>query len=228
MHPDDELTPDPRDFVLAKKNEIYAIYLPDGGTAWLDLTSASVTFEVKWYDPRFGGELQDGTIRSIEGGGMRALGEAPGERSKDWAVLVRRVSPPVAPLSAGPAFTDETTMLVKLRTPVGASRSRPGDRVEASIISPETYLGGFLEGSVGESSADGRSRVALHFSSLRYRGARFTVCAVVTRFVNSKGHELVDDDERPATVENGTIVSEGPDLRLDEGAELTLLATPGP
>jgi hypothetical protein len=227
MHPDDELTADPRDFVLATRNEIYALYLPDGGTARLDLTGATGTFEVKWYDPRFGGELQDGTVLSVEGGGTRPLGAPPGEETKDWALLVRRVSAPQTPPSAGPAFTDETTVLVKLRTPVGTSRSRAGDRVEASIISPETYLGGFLEGSVGQSAADGRGRLALRFESLRFRDARFTLRGVVTRFVNSKGHERVDDDERPATVEDGTIVSDGPDLRLDEGAELTLLATPG-
>jgi hypothetical protein len=227
MHPDDELTPDPRDFVLARRNEIYAVYLPDGGTARLDLTRASGTFEVKWYDPRFGGELQDGTIQSVEGGGMREVGEAPGERSNDWAVLVRRVSPREVVPDRGPAFTDETTVLVKLRTPVD-SRGRPGDLVEASVISPETYLGGILEGSVGESSGDGRRRLTLHFSRLRFRDARFAVGAAVTRLVNSKGHELVDDDERPVRVEDGTLVTDGSELFLDEGAELTLLAGPGP
>jgi hypothetical protein len=98
--------------------------------------------------------------------------------------------------------------------------------VEASVISPETFLGGILEGSVGESSGDGRGRLTLRFSGLRFRGARLAVRAAVTRFVNSKGHALVDDDGRPATVEDGAIVSHSPDLRLDEGAELAL-AAPG-
>jgi hypothetical protein len=91
MQADDGRTPDPGDFVLAKRGEVYAVYLPVGGTARLDLADTRGTFEVKWYDPRFGGELQDGTVVSVEGGGTRALGEPPGERSKDWAILVRRV-----------------------------------------------------------------------------------------------------------------------------------------
>ncbi len=56
----DELTPDSSDFVFAKPGEVYAVYLPDGRPAELDLTGATGEFEVKWYDPRFGGELQEG------------------------------------------------------------------------------------------------------------------------------------------------------------------------
>ena len=88
----DELTPAPDDYVFAKPGEVYAIYLPNGGSAELDLTGVEGTFEVQWYDPRFGGELQDGTVRSVAGGGLRSVGAAPNERAQDWAVLVRRVS----------------------------------------------------------------------------------------------------------------------------------------
>jgi hypothetical protein len=71
----DELTPAPEDYVFARPGEVHAIYLSDGGSAELDPTGVQGTFEVQWYDPRFGGELRDGT--------------AP---AQDWAVLVRRVS----------------------------------------------------------------------------------------------------------------------------------------
>lgn len=86
----DELTPPAGDYVFAREGEIYAVYLPDGGTTELDLRGASGTFEVKWYDPRFGGDLQDGTVRTVQGGGLRGLGMPPRDPEQDWAVLVRR------------------------------------------------------------------------------------------------------------------------------------------
>ena len=91
MHHADDLTPLPNDYVLAKRGEVYAVYLPDGGTTTLDLSGVSGKFEVKWYNPRTGGDLQDGTVRTIEGGGGRALGEAPRDVTSDWAVLIRKV-----------------------------------------------------------------------------------------------------------------------------------------
>jgi hypothetical protein len=77
--------------VFAERGEVYAVYLPDGGTAELDLTGTTGRFEVRWYDPRFGGELQAGSVKTVGGGGKRALGLPPQEPEKDWAVLVRRM-----------------------------------------------------------------------------------------------------------------------------------------
>ena len=54
----DELTPDPADYVFAKRGEIYAVYVPEGGTAELDLSGVNGRYTVKWYDPRNGGELR--------------------------------------------------------------------------------------------------------------------------------------------------------------------------
>lgn len=88
----DELTPAPEDYVFAQEGEVYAIYLPEGGTPQLDLSGVRGEFRVQWYDPRHGGALRDGTVRAVEGGGLRSLGSAPAEPKKDWAVLVRRVS----------------------------------------------------------------------------------------------------------------------------------------
>jgi hypothetical protein len=90
MHHADTLTPLAEDYVFAKPGQAYAVYLPDGGTTTLDLAAASGTFEVKWYNPRTGGELRDGTVRTIEGGASRSLGSAPADVTADWAVLIRR------------------------------------------------------------------------------------------------------------------------------------------
>jgi len=77
---------------LAQEGQVYAIFLPYGGTTELNLAGVQGPFEVKWYDSRAGGELQDGTVRTIEGGAARSIGQAPRDASNDWAVLVRRVN----------------------------------------------------------------------------------------------------------------------------------------
>jgi hypothetical protein len=92
MHHADELTPLASDYVFAKPGDVYAVYLPDGGTTTLDLSRATGTFEVKWYNPRTGGQMQNGTVRTIQGGGPRSLGKAPREVTSDWAVLIRKVA----------------------------------------------------------------------------------------------------------------------------------------
>jgi len=80
-----------RHWLFAKTGEVYAIYLPAGGSPELDLRGApGSAFEVKWYDPRFAGDLQNGTVRTVSGGRRVQLGDAPKERGKDWAVLVRK------------------------------------------------------------------------------------------------------------------------------------------
>jgi hypothetical protein len=88
----DELTPLADDYVLAKPGQAYAVYLPDGGTTTLDLTGATGTFEVKWYNPRTGGALRNGSVRTLRGGAKAGLGSAPAEASSDWAVLVRKTA----------------------------------------------------------------------------------------------------------------------------------------
>jgi hypothetical protein len=77
-------------FCLAKPGAVYLIYLPNGGTTELDLTQASGAFTVKWFNPRTGGALQEGTVRSVQGGSKVSLGEATNDPSEDWAVLVRK------------------------------------------------------------------------------------------------------------------------------------------
>ena len=89
MQPADELTPQQGDFCFAAPGEVYAVYLPEGGSAELRLPEGKYT--VKWYNPRRGGPPDDGTVRTLEGPGSRSLGDPPAEKSKDWAVLVRRM-----------------------------------------------------------------------------------------------------------------------------------------
>ena len=91
MEPADEVTTDTASFCLAKKNEWYVIYLPEGlPTTEVDLGDSGETFSVRWYDPRRGGELQSGSIGQVTADGSVSLGLPPSEKEADWVVLVNR------------------------------------------------------------------------------------------------------------------------------------------
>ncbi len=77
------------DYCFAKPGDIYAIYLPAGGTTNLDVDSNLATFTVQWYNPRSGGPLRTGTIRTISGPGSVVIGHPPQDNNKDWVVLVK-------------------------------------------------------------------------------------------------------------------------------------------
>jgi len=85
----DELTSSRSDYCFAKPGQLYAIYLPNGGTTKLNLGSIAAPFPVRWYNPRAGGRLQEGSVRTVKGPGMVAIGNPPRELSKDWVALVK-------------------------------------------------------------------------------------------------------------------------------------------
>jgi len=78
-------------YTLARVGEIYAIYLEGGNdtpSAEIDLGSSTDTFIVWWYDPRAGGNLQTGSVATVTGPGLHALGQPPSAANEDWVVLV--------------------------------------------------------------------------------------------------------------------------------------------
>jgi hypothetical protein len=85
MSPKDSLVS--RGWCLAKPGEVYAVYLPGGGSTELDLAEGSYT--VHWYNPRAGGELQTGSIEKVKGPGEVSLGNPPKDTDKDWTILVK-------------------------------------------------------------------------------------------------------------------------------------------
>jgi hypothetical protein len=117
----------------------------------------------------------------------------------------------------------ETNFLVKLRTPVGTNISKKAQAVSASVISPETYLGASMEGIV---EAVDSSSIRLTFRALKHKGKTLAITSVTTDFVNSKGHKLVDDQERPTRVEGGSFVAAGSPIQIDEGSEMKLRVRP--
>jgi Bacterial Ig domain/Domain of unknown function (DUF5060)/Bacterial Ig-like domain/Putative collagen-binding domain of a collagenase len=88
---------------LAKAGNTYVVYLPNGGTTNLNLSGQTGNYDVRWYDPRNGGALQNGSVTSVTGGGSRALGNAPSSTTSDWVILVK--------LSGGPANVAPTVAI---------------------------------------------------------------------------------------------------------------------
>jgi hypothetical protein len=103
---------------LAKAGEVYGVYLPSGGSPSLQLPAG--TYVVKWYNPRAGGGLLDGSVTGVSGGALRSLGDPPADAAKDWAVLVTIVSgggtPPPPP--SGTSIDSFTLMNADLDTPI--------------------------------------------------------------------------------------------------------------
>jgi len=86
----DDLTAGRSDYCLAKPGEVYAVYLPDGGTTRLDLGETPATYTVHWYNPRSGGELQQGSLATVANGRAITIGLPPADVGEDWVALVRK------------------------------------------------------------------------------------------------------------------------------------------
>ena len=88
MESHDALVKSEGDYAFAKAGEIYVFYLKKG-TARVDLSAAEGKMSVMWYNPRTGGKLQPGSVKSLTAGSEVDLGQAPEADGKDWVVLVR-------------------------------------------------------------------------------------------------------------------------------------------
>jgi len=77
-------------YCLAKPGGLYLVYLPEGGTVELDLSSAVGSLIVKWFNPRAGGQLQGGSVNAVRGGGKATLGFPSVDAGKDRRVVIRK------------------------------------------------------------------------------------------------------------------------------------------
>ena len=78
-------------YAFAQAGEVYAVGLPFGGPAALDLSGYTGDFSVQWYNPRTGGELETGSEATVVGGDVVDLGNPPDASGPDWVVLLRRI-----------------------------------------------------------------------------------------------------------------------------------------
>lgn len=90
----DELVCAPGAYCFAKPGEVYAIYLPNGGTSCLELLEGD--YKINWCNPRASAELLYGSKTKVSGPGKVSIGQPPYEPTEDWVVLVKKIVKPVA------------------------------------------------------------------------------------------------------------------------------------
>ena len=82
----------PKAYCLAQPGVIYAIYDQRKGTDFqLDLSGVSSKFTVQWLNPRQGGDWQTGSVKSVKGGGIVDLGQAPDTLDQDWCCIISKM-----------------------------------------------------------------------------------------------------------------------------------------
>lgn len=77
-------------YCFAKRGELYLVYLSEAATSELDLTGQSGSFSIEWFNPRTGGPLAAGSVKSFNGGGTVSMGKPPVSDGLDWLAIVRR------------------------------------------------------------------------------------------------------------------------------------------
>ena len=92
MEPDDELAVGEDNWAMASEGQVYLVYLKNGGAATVDLSGArDQEFSVQWFNPRVGGDLIEGPLKTVKGGpGNVSLGNPPSTGEQDWVVLLKR------------------------------------------------------------------------------------------------------------------------------------------
>lgn len=78
-------------YCAAKPGEVYALYLPEGGTSILRLPK-DASFNLRWLDPLNGGALQVSQNETLNGGDWVELGLPPIQDGRDWVALITRAS----------------------------------------------------------------------------------------------------------------------------------------
>ena len=83
-----------KSYCFAKRGQTYAICrfagLPDAKLQ-LDLREASGKYQVRWFNPRTGGELQSGSVDLVAGGNVADIGLPPADGQLDWVAQVRHL-----------------------------------------------------------------------------------------------------------------------------------------
>lgn len=76
-------------YCLEKPGEIFIVFLPAGTKNAKINVSSDKTYSIKWLNPREGGELQIGSLVTVQGKGFQNIGNPPADIEKDWVVVVQ-------------------------------------------------------------------------------------------------------------------------------------------
>ncbi|WP_372946975.1 DUF5060 domain-containing protein [Mariniphaga sp.] len=89
MKPANELVNLENAFCFANPGEMYVIYLPMNSDECKLKLDSDKTYIVKWFNPREGGELKNGSISNVKGPGISTIGNPPENKERDWVVLIQ-------------------------------------------------------------------------------------------------------------------------------------------
>lgn len=90
MSPRDELTTDDQSYCFASQDKVYVVYQHGGQEAiTIDLGTTGIEYTISWFDPRNGGDLMEGSVKTVEAKGLVSLGYAPIMKDKDWVILLQ-------------------------------------------------------------------------------------------------------------------------------------------
>lgn len=78
-------------YCLAKEGELYLVYLGYISTTQLNLENVSGTYSIMWFNPREGGKLISGKVKTVRGGKIVDLGNPPANSLDDWLVIVKKI-----------------------------------------------------------------------------------------------------------------------------------------
>jgi hypothetical protein len=76
-------------YCYAMPGELYLVYLPANSNDVSIKLEGDKSYSVKWFNPREGGALQNGTKDSISQGGNKLIGNPPSNDQKDWVVVIQ-------------------------------------------------------------------------------------------------------------------------------------------
>lgn len=89
MEPLDELTSND-DYILAKPNDTYIIYMKMGAKETTKINEADGSFKLRWYNPRTG-EFS-GDAKTINGNNGLSISAPATEAQKDWVALIQKTN----------------------------------------------------------------------------------------------------------------------------------------
>ncbi|PHQ34059.1 DUF5060 domain-containing protein [Rhodopirellula bahusiensis] len=76
-------------YCFADAGKLYLVYLKQADTTTLDLNGVDREFEILWFNPRTGGDLQAGSVQTVNGGDKVNLGQPPMDSDQDWLAVLR-------------------------------------------------------------------------------------------------------------------------------------------
>lgn len=89
MKPANELINKQGNFCLANEGAVYIVYLSKADNVEIKLPAGN--YSLKWFNPRVGGKLIDGTLKILTGGKNASIGLPPVNDGKDWVAMIKKM-----------------------------------------------------------------------------------------------------------------------------------------